>query len=275
MKDLLKLYSFYSVSKSEAEKDICDWLEERLKKLGVSVERLNNTLYHLTQDNKYLLSAHLDQVATNGQAKHFFKTDKGKIKAYNEFWQRTSLGADDKNGIWCILKLLERGIAFDFIISECEEIGGDGIKSVESLISTSKASIGIVLDRKGDTDILKGGAGSDYCEALAYNLKNFLNTDEENAYVVTTGSVSDTRTICKYIESVNMCVNYDDPHMKTETTNIVKLNKTVDNLERIIKEFVHYPAKVTDYYKEHFDYSKYKTTSQWIKEYRDGLYAQY
>ena len=249
MKDLLTLYKFYSVHGTEDEKNICDWIEKRIKELTgfEDIHRVNNTLWRFKEGNKVLLSAHLDQVSTNGPAVHFFKNDKGIITAYNKDWERTSLGADDKNGVWLILKTLEACPDIDFIISEGEEVGCVGIKSIENHIKESTADFAIVLDRKGNTDILKGGGSDVYCESLAYNLKNFLNKEPYNSYIVTTGTLSDTRVICKYIESVNMCVNYEDAHSKTESTDYEALEITLSNLGSIIDFFIHYPAPPEDY----------------------------
>lgn len=268
MKDLLKLYSFYSVHGTEDETKICDWIVSRLEELGVKYERSGNNIWSFAPYSKMLLSAHLDQVDTNGPAVHFYKTDKGLIEAYNKDWERTSLGADDKNGVWLILKMLEKGYGdFDFIISEGEEVGCVGIKAIEEHIKESDAGFAIVLDRKSNTDILKGGGSDVYCSALATNLKNFLNNlNTANNYTVTTGSISDTRVICKYIESVNMCVNYDGAHSKNETTDWNALQNTLQNLEAIHDTFIHYPSKPEEYCVKEYSYKRYS------KDYNDDDY---
>lgn len=255
MKDLIKLYSFYSVSKTDGEKAICDYICSELDKLGVSYKRISNTIYNLSKDNKVLLSAHLDQVPTNGAATKFYKCG-DNILAYNDRWQRTSLGADDKNGVWIILKLLQAGKKFDFIISECEEIGCLGIEKIENKLHNSSAEICLVLDRRGAKDILNGGSTCTYCAALATNLKNFF----DDSFVVTTGSVSDTQTISKYIESVNMSVAYYNPHQATEYTDISALVSICKKVAKVVDgEFIHYPSRPSDYKKQAktYDYKKY------------------
>lgn len=264
MKDLLQLYQIYSVSETAGEKKIADWLQARIKELGVEVVRIDNTLYHFEKGNKVMLSAHLDQVATNGPAKYLYQEEDSTIKAYNKNWQRTSLGADDKNGVWIILKMLEAGHKFDFIISECEEIGGYGIAKVEPLLDTSTAEYCLVLDRKGNTDILNKGGATTYCESLAYNLKNFW----QSGFSVVTGGMSDTQTICKYKESINMSVAYDHPHTANETTNFNRLQEIAKCVERVVAgEFVHYAAKPDDY-KDTTTYKSYQRYSKW-----EDLYA--
>ena len=243
MKDLVKLYSIHSVSGTEGEKEICDWLCSWLDEREYSYVREGNTLYHIA-DNDVMLSAHLDQVKTNGRAAHIYKED-SYILAYNDKWQRTSLGADDKNGVWLILKMLEEyGENFDWIISESEEIGCVGIKKIETELANSIADFCLVLDRKGGYDILNKGGGTNYCQALAHNLKNFLNDGSD----VATGTYSDTQTISKYIESVNMSVSYFNPHSSTEYTDYDRLLEIKENIFRILSEpFVHYPSVPEDY----------------------------
>ena len=258
MKDLLQLYQIYSVSETAGEKQIADWLQARIKELGVTVTRIDNTLYHFSKGNKVMLSAHLDQVPTNGQAKYLYQEKDSTIKAYNEHWQRTSLGADDKNGVWIILKMLEAGHKFDFIISESEETGGYGIAKVEPLLDTSTAEYCLVLDRKGNTDILNKGGTTTYCDALATNLKNFW----QSGFSVVTGGISDTQTICKHKESINMSVAYDNPHTANETTNFKRLQEIAKCIERVVSgEFIHYAAKPDDY-RDTLSYTRYSKYSK-------------
>lgn len=244
MKDLIKLYSIYSVGQTDGEREICDWICAKLDSLKVVYKRVGNTIYSFTKNNKVMLSAHLDQVDTNGKPAHFYQDSNGNIAAFNSKWQRTSLGADDKNGVWIILKLLEKGYKFDFIISECEECGGFGIAKVNPYIDESAASYCLVLDRKGNYDILNKGGATTYCQALAHNLKNFFNS----GYFVTTGGMSDTQTICKHKESVNMSVAYFGAHTKDEYTDFNRLKEILNDVEKVVKgDFVHYASKPSDY----------------------------
>jgi di/tripeptidase len=261
MKDLVKLYSIHSVSGTTGETEICDWICKRLDELGEDYERIDNTLYHLSEDNDVMLSAHLDQVETSGKAEHIYKVEHNII-AYNSNWRRTSLGADDKNGVWLILKLIEEGFSFDWIISESEEIGCIGISKVENFIGLSSAKYCIVLDRRGNYDILNKGGSTNYCQALAHNLKNFW----DDMFTVTTGTLSDTQTICKYIESVNMSVAYHNPHTSTESTDYDRLCEIKEDLEKLFThEFVHYPASPSDY-------AESTSTSSWRNSWKNSYY---
>lgn len=249
MKDLLKLYSIESVHDTDGEQKIFKWLCQYLDNLNVEYKTLGNNIYKLT-GNKVILSAHLDQVKTNGKAEHFFIFDNKIIKGYNKNYQRTSLGADDKNGVWIILKMLENCSQLDFIISCGEEVGCVGIKELEQagvLNCISDKQICLVLDRKGNKDILKGGASDVYCSTLAQDLCNFI---DDNMFV-TKGSISDTRVICKHCESVNMSTAYFNPHTENEETDFDALQNLLDIVSNIVYSFMHYPTKPSVYVKKH------------------------
>lgn len=250
MKDLLKLYSFESVHGSEDEKAICDWICKWLDAHEIEYHRLGNNIYKKGKSNIYL-SAHLDQVKTAGKAVKFFMKD-GIITGYNKYWCQTSLGADDKNGIWIILKALETyGNDVSFIISEGEEVGLVGIhvldnQNILKLLLNERDTICLVLDRRGTREILDTGGSCKYCKTLAQDLCNFLG---EN-FVVGSGSCSDTQVLSEYCESVNMSVAYDGAHSSTESTNFKELQHIADCVMSVLESFKHYNTPVSVYKKE-------------------------
>ena len=103
--------------------------------------------------------------------------------------------------------MLEKELPINFIISAGEEVGCVGIKLLEDHKVLDKIEAldtwCIVLDRRGCDDVLDSGSGSTYCKTLAQDICNYLGDMS-----VTSGSVSDTATICEYCESVNMSVAY-------------------------------------------------------------------
>lgn len=261
MKDLLKLYSFESVHSTDDETAIADWICKWLDAHGVTdYTRSGNSIYRFDREAMVILSAHLDQVKTNGKAVKLYMSDDEIITAYNNKWQRTSLGADDKNGIWIILKAIEAGKKISFIISEGEEVGCVGINNLQTagvLENNIVAAyhICLVLDRRGNKDILNKGGGTTYCSTLAQSLCNFLGY----SYEVTTGSISDTAVICKYCESVNMSVAYDKPHTANESTDFKRLKEIKDDVIDVIDNFVHYstdPSIYSTVYKGGYNYGK-------------------
>lgn len=266
MKTLLKLYSFESVHESDDEKALADWLDNWLTEHKIPHQRLGNNLYSFDYPDTPTLSAHIDQVKTNGKAIHFYLTPDNHIIGYNKDWQRTSLGGDDKNGVWIILKMLEKGLRFNFILSEGEERGCIGINKIDLTPLKEIDSYCIVLDRRGKSDILKSGGGSTFCSTLAQSLCNFLGNEY---YSVTTGSISDTCRISEFCESVNMSVAYEAPHTANEHTDWTRLQEILSDVETIVQDFVHFPTPPSIY----SSVTKYKTWSKSDdKKYYDRWY---
>ena len=265
--DLLKLYSFESVHNTPDETAIADWICKKLDSIGVKdYKRVGNNIYRLSH-KEIILSAHLDQVKTNGKAVKFYLQD-DKIVAYNNKWERTSLGADDKNGIWIILQALEAGKEIDFIISEGEECGCVGITALEDLgvlDAIDPSSFCLVLDRRGYQEILKGGSTDVYCATLAQDLCNFLG----GPYNVGTGSISDTRVLCCYCESVNIATAYEGAHTSLETTNWQQLQELRDDILDVIDNFIHYSTDPNVYLKS---YKTSKSSNYWGGKYYDYGY---
>ena len=250
MKDLLKLYSFESVHETPDEKALADWLDTWLLTHDVKYVRDGNNFYKLDEVDTPILSAHLDQVKTNGKAEHFILTPEQHIEAYNADWERTSLGGDDKNGVWIILKMIERNVPINFIISAGEEVGCVGIKHLDTTgVLDNIANLGqvwcIVLDRRNGNDVLDSGSGSTYCKTLAQDICNYLKDMS-----VTSGSVSDTATICEHCESVNMSVAYEAPHTAKEHTDWNRLQTICGYVEELCTDFVHYPTDPDVYIKK-------------------------
>jgi hypothetical protein len=257
MEHLLKLYSFESVHNTPDEVAIADYIEGLLKDWGVPYTRSGNCLYNLDQPDMPILSAHLDQVKTNGKAEHFVMTPENHIIGYNKNWQRTSLGGDDKNGVWIILKMLEAGFYTNFIISEGEESGCIGIHNLERKGVLDKITpldtYCIVLDRKGNKDVLRSGSGTTFCSTLAQSLCNFWGNQK---WEVGSGSISDTCTLCEYCESVNISVSYFNPHSATEYTDWNNLKDTLEDIKDMVESFVHFPTPPEIYRPKSTYYSK-------------------
>lgn len=249
MKYLLRLYSFESVHGSEDEQAISDWICKWLDTNGITGYKREGKSIYKKGKFDIILSAHLDQVKTNGKAIKFFMNDQGYIGGFNKDWEQTSLGADDKNGIWIILKALEiYGNDVSFIISEGEETGLIGIHNLDAkgilkdMLSETDTQC-IVLDRKGNFEILNSGGSCKYCKTLAQDMCNFL----DNTYTVGSGSCSDTQVLSGYCESVNMSVAYFNPHSQNEVTDFKALQKIKNDVMYVLESFKHYNTPTSIY----------------------------
>lgn len=278
MKHLLQLYKFESVHNTPDEKALADWLEQWFKEHKIDYTRDGDNFYKLDVFDTPILSAHLDQVKTNGKVEHLYLTSDNKIVGYNNKWQQTSLGGDDKNGVWIILKALEElGNNINFIISAGEEVGCVGIKELDNhkvldAIDTLGKTYCIVLDRRGNNDVLKSGSGGAYCSTLAQTICNYLED-----MTVTTGSLSDTATISEYCESVNMSVAYENPHTASEVTDWKRLQELKDYVIDIVTNMVHYPTnpKVYKTTTTSTFYSSKKGSKKYEEDYEDDWYWKY
>lgn len=272
MKDLIRLYNIESVNPNEAEIHawLCAWLDAH--KIKYETDELN--IYRLT-GQPIVLSAHMDQVETKGQAVHFYK-DGDVIKGYNKDYEQTSLGADDKNGIWIILKALEDYPEADFIISYGEEVGCVGINAMKKVLDEkmSQDMIALVLDRRGFGEVLDSGSSGKYCCTLAQDLCNYWNglMNDAECFETGSGSVSDTNVLCKYCESVNIGVGYYNPHTEKEETNFEELSLVKDMILNTLNDFVHYPRPVSTY-KRSYRYASY--LNDYKEDSRQDLFGKY
>ena len=248
MKDLIRLYNIECPNPNEncMYDYLCNWLTER----KVEFETDGKNIWRLT-GQQFILSSHYDMVQTNGRAEHFYK--KGDIiRGYNKYYQQTSLGADDKNGIWICMKCIEDCIVPDFIWSFGEEVGLLGIHQMKdnSVLGRNirQRNACLVLDRKGCGEILDSGSTGPYCKTLAQDLVNFGNKEYGNSkFIVGKGSVSDTAILCKYCESVNISVGYYNQHTAQEYTNYKELEFMRQFVKHAILTFKHWSCPVETY----------------------------
>lgn len=248
MRDLIRLYNVHSPSGecTEMLDYLCKWLTDR----NVQFSVFEDCVYNLRNEPGYVLSAHMDQVKTNGRAEHFYKNG-DEIRGYTAEYKQTNLGADDKNGIWLIMKALERDPNTNFIISVDEEIGCEGITKLIPHIKDKLANkICLVLDRRGSHEILNEGSQGKYCGTLAQDLCNYWG----DGYHTGSGSISDTGVIADFCESVNISVGYYSAHSSSEYTNFRELQEVNERLATMDK-FVHYNTPV-DVYRPKYQYKQ-------------------
>ena len=120
MKDIDKLlvglYGVYSPSNNE--QGMVAFLEKELSNTELygqlTIEQDSKSNIYITKniDNEETffpcVAAHIDQVASNGQLTNVVKVDNCYFGWCNKTHSQKGLGADDKNGIWCALKLLQK-----------------------------------------------------------------------------------------------------------------------------------------------------------------------
>ena len=208
--ELLKnLYMAYSPSGQEGRVQdiIMDFLDKR--KIPFKIDPYGQ-LYAAT--GKPLLSAHMDQVSNKPISQ---LTTKAGIIAGNG-----NLGADDKNGIWTVLNILETYPDTSFLFSVEEERGG---KPFPDEIESSPYAL--VFDRKGKGDII--GEMNGYCsrkfeKLVSQHAKQFKYKPNMGTYS-DANQLSDMRIPC-----VNLSVGYYNAHTSMEYTVLSELQNALN-----------------------------------------------
>jgi len=216
MKLLTDLYFTHSPTRGGEEK-MSAFVQNKLKERGIlDYKTLNNQIYRIIPDTP-MVCAHLDQMS-------FIPLT--KLLMYNDIISGDSnLGADDKNGIWIILRLLEKYKDISFIFSSGEESGGD-IDLVLELTKDELESIKycLIFDRRNGKDIV--GTNNFYCENDLEDA--IVDIAKPLGYRSTTGLWSDCDIISQYVPCVNLSCGYYMSHTKSEYTKINELKRSLE-----------------------------------------------
>ena len=263
MNKKLLLDLFHLPSQPGLEGKVQDFIADFLtqNKVEFEVDEVGN-IFNISKKDRPLISAHMDTVQDDFDTlmTKFIGIKNGIVKGYGV------IGGDDKCGIYAILELLENGHRdFNFIFSVQEETGGIGIEHFTRTQDLSHILWGIVLDRRGKSDIL--------CEkGHEYGTKNFekalLTVGENFGFTVGQGTFSDADYLSDQISCANLSIGYYNAHYKNEYVVLSELQNTIN--------FVHYLIKHLDVKFEApekiFSYSNW--TRQAYGYYDDGYYLR-
>ena len=283
---LEEMYLAHSPSFDEFE--MFEIVTRELDKMGIKYEVDEYLQIYSIKENTPLLSAHMDQVGVNRVAKIVRKNGliygggivKSKLKTVKKKTKKTSfkkkikktpsfaygnIGADDKNGVFIALAALAKAPNTSFIFSTGEEAGGN-IGVLLEKVDVSKCLYGIVLDRKGNGDII--GLMNDYCTKTFEKAVHRIGL--EFGYEPSQGIFSDADALSNYISCVNVSVGYYNAHTEQEYTVIRDLKKalrfTLSILWRVKKNFAAPDKKAFDDYWYYSGYKSYKSAKrQWVK----------
>ena len=170
------------------------------------------------------LVAHLDIVYPDPPQVIF--EDKGQ----GVLWSPDGLGADDRAGVYGIIKIIQSGLRPHIFLTTDEEYGGIGAIMLVSDYETPPFQINflIELDRQG------------YNECVFYNCNNtqFHSYIQSFGFNMAKGSFSDISIICPNwdIAGVNLSVGYYYEHSQIEHFFIQELNETVDKVKTILTQ---------------------------------------
>lgn len=144
-------------------------------------------------------------------------------------WSPELLGADDRAGVYAIIRILEQGYRPHVIFTLGEEIGGIGAKAIvkkfkKCPIDDVKALI--QLDRRGSND----------CVFYDCDNEDFLKYIESFGFEEDFGSFTDISIIAPQwgIAAVNLSIGYYNEHTNYEFLNCNELYSTINKVINIL-----------------------------------------
>ncbi len=169
------------------------------------------------------LIAHMDTVFKTPVSNLYYDQRKGVL------WSPEGLGADDRAGIFAILKILQDGLKPCIILTTDEEQGGLGALT----LAMEKCPIKdlkymIELDRRGSNDCVFYDC---YCP-------EFVDYIESFGFCEKWGSFSDISFLMPEwkVCGVNLSIGYEDEHSVTEILNIGPLFDTIKKVKQMLQD---------------------------------------
>lgn len=189
------------------------------------------------------LVAHLDTVFKRPPSNIYYDERKGVI------WSPEGLGADDRAGVFAIVKIIESGLRPHIIFTTDEEIGGIGAENltkVEKEPPFKDLKYIIQLDRQGTND----------CVFYECDNKSFIKYVESFGFSEAFGSFSDISVLCPAwkVAGTNLSIGYKDEHSVSETLHVAPMMATIRKVKNMLadgadaKHYKWIPSKYYKYY---------------------------
>lgn len=168
------------------------------------------------------LMAHLDTVFPKAPTDIFYDPIKSVL------WSPEGLGADDRAGVYAIIKILDGGFHPHIIFTTDEEKGGLGADELGKLACPFNAKYIIELDRRNTNDCVFYDCGNE----------DFIKYIQSFGFVKSYGSFSDISILCPQwkVCGVNLSVGYQNEHSYSEFLNIKALERTINILKKMLSE---------------------------------------
>lgn len=168
------------------------------------------------------LVAHLDTVFAYGKRQIYYDQEQQVI------WSPNGLGADDRAGVFAILRIIQDGYRPTVIFTTDEELGSLGADQLVLDYPETPWPINYIieLDRQGAND------------CVFYNCRNdeFETYIQKFGFASDFGSFSDISAICPNwgIAGVNLSIGYINEHTLQETLHVKFWRRTIKKVEEML-----------------------------------------
>lgn len=207
------------------------------------------------------LVAHADTVFPSPPKRFYFDQE------YSVMWSPDGLGADDRAGIFAIIKILQNDkLRPHIIITTDEEKGCIGASKLVAKHPKFKAPLKFLveLDRRGKED-------SVYYDCDNPEFEAFIN---RYGFVTNYGSLSDISILAPIwkVAAVNFSVGYEDEHSYHETLNINYLYATIEKVKRLLDDAHSKQVPKFDYIEHIYSWTSSFTNSKFSRWNSSGNY---
>lgn len=228
--------NFFEIAKMRTDTLLGKFLPNFLKFYGYR-PKLGKYYLYATGKIPILLNAHADTVFAKPPQKIFFD------RKHKVYFSPDGLGADDRAGVFGVLKLVSLGYRPSLLFTDLEESGGLGAKFFADE-EEPKWNIIFAIDRRGEN------------EAAIYNcdspqLREIL---DEHGFKIVQGSFSDISIICPRfgIAGANLSAGFYENHTRHEYFSEKALWNTLEKLAKILEnppsDVIKYvPKPILDY----------------------------
>lgn len=217
-KDYKLFEKLVSLPQRQVKQVMTNFLKKRYEKVIVHKDYLV-----AIGDVPIALVAHMDTVFKSPVSDLYY--DKTK----NVMWSPDGLGADDRAGVYAIIKILQDGYRPSVILTTDEEKGGLGASSLaETDCPIPGLKYMIELDRRGTND----------CVFYDCFNNDFVEYVESFGFIEQWGSFSDISFLMGAwnICGVNLSVGYRNEHSTSETLHITDLQQTINKVKIMLEE---------------------------------------
>lgn len=224
-------YQLFTTIAKMKQKTLLKSMNNFLKKYYDKEKMTVTSDYILCEGNiPVMVVAHMDTV---------FKAPPTKIyydQRQHVMWSPDGLGADDRAGVFAIMKIIQHGYRPHVCFTTDEESGGLGARVLikEKPQAPFNIKYIIQLDRQGSID----------CVFYSCENVNFQEYVEQYGFITDWGSFSDISVICPRwkIAGVNLSVGYLNEHSKIETLHTDALYSTIHRVEEMMNDIKEAPC---------------------------------